>query len=104
MHIIILITTKDKKEAEKIAGELLNQKLAACTTIIEKIESRFWWQGRIDQAAESLLIVKSRKDLFRRIETTVKSIHSYDVPEIIAIDISAGSAEYLKWIDDNLRR
>ena len=104
MYIIIFITTKDKKEAGKIAEELLNKKLAACTTIIEKIESRFWWQGKIDQAKESLLIVKSRKDLFPRIEAAVKSIHSYEVPEIIALDISAGSAEYLKWIDDNLQR
>ncbi|MFH1169828.1 MAG: divalent-cation tolerance protein CutA [Chloroflexota bacterium] len=101
-HIIILITTKDETEAEAIARRLLEEKKAACVNIIPKVDSRFWWQGRIDSASESLLVVKTAARLLPEIINTIKSCHSYKVPEIIALPIVGGSREYLDWIDGSL--
>ena len=103
MHIIILITTKDKKEAEKISKLLIKNRLAACVNIVNGVKSLFWWQGKVDQAKEALLIVKSRKEKFVKIAKLVKANHSYDLPEIIAIPIVSGFKPYLNWINDSIR-
>ncbi len=103
MYIIILITAKDKKEADKIAQALIKNKLAACVNILPGVQSLFWWQGKVDQAKEALLVVKSRKEKFAKIAKLVKSVHSYDVPEIIAIPIVSGFKPYLNWIDESIR-
>jgi len=103
MHIVILITVSKKEEAKKIAAKLLKEKLAACVNIVDKVESFFWWQGKIDKAAESLMVIKSTKAKFRKIVKTVLSVHSYTVPEIIALPIIAGHKPYLDWIDDSFR-
>ncbi len=103
MHIIILITAANKKEAAKIAHALLNNRVAACVNIVDGLESLFWWQGKVDKAGEALLIVTSRKEKFQKIVKLVKSVHSYEVPEIIAIPIVSGFKPYLKWIDESLR-
>ncbi len=99
MHVVILVTAKDKKEAHKIANKLVAGKLIACANIINGIESVFWWDGKIDNAKEVLLVLKSRKSLVSKIIKTVKLVHSYSVPEIIALPIIAGNKDYLKWID-----
>jgi len=98
-HIIILITAKDKKEAEKIAKGLLEAKLIACANIINGVQSLFWWQGKIGSSKEVLLVLKTKKTLFNKISSKVKSLHSYQTPEIIALSILNGSEDYLNWID-----
>ena len=103
MNIVILITTKDVSEAQKISNQLLEKKLVACANIIEGIQSLFWWQGKIDSAKEVLLILKSQQRLFKKIVKTVKANHSYVVPEIIALPILDGNPDYLKWINESLR-
>ena len=103
MHRAIFITCPSKKEARTIARELIKRKLAACVNIIDRVESLFWWQGNVDSAKEVLLMVKSKKALFPRIVRAVKSKHSYDVPEIIAVPIVDGFAPYLRWIDESVR-
>jgi periplasmic divalent cation tolerance protein len=103
MYIVIFITASNKKEAKKIAEKLIKNKLAACVNIVNKIESLFWWQAKVDKASEVLLIVKSRKDKLAKIIAAVKSAHSYDVPEIIALPIIGGYKPYLKWINESLR-
>ncbi len=103
MHIVILITASGKKEAQAIAGRLVSAKLAACVNIVEKVDSVFFWQGKLDKAKESLLIVKSRRDKFSRIVKLVKSVHSYEVPEIIALPIIAGEKKYLRWLDEPVK-
>ena len=103
MYVVILITAKDKKEAQKIATGLIKAKLAACVNIVNKIDSIFFWAGKIDQAKESLLMIKSKKDKLPSIIKLVKSLHSYDVPEIIALPIIAADKSYLRWIDATLR-
>jgi periplasmic divalent cation tolerance protein len=71
--------------------------------MVEKIESLFWWQGKVDRAKEALLIIKSKKTKFPKIIKLVKSLHSYEVSEIIALPILGGNQEYLRWLDDSLR-
>lgn len=100
MHIVIFVTTSGKKEAKLIAARLIKNKLAACVNIIDKIESLFWWRGKVDASKETLLIIKSKKNKFAKIAQAVKSSHSYEVPEIIALPITAGYKPYLRWIDE----
>ena len=98
MYIVVLVTTKDEQEANAIAQKLLENKLIACANIIANIKSIFSWQGKMDQANETLLILKSQQKFFPRLVQAVKSVHSYDVPEIIALPIVEGSDDYLNWI------
>jgi len=103
MHIVVFVTASNKKEAQKIARGLLEKKLVACVNILDKLTSFFWWKGKIDKSAEALLIIKSRREKLTGIIKTVKALHSYEVPEIIALPIIGGEKDYLKWIDDSLR-
>ena len=99
MNIVVLITAKNEREAKKISSKLLEKKLIACCNIIKGVKSFFWWQGKIGSASEALLILKTKKNLFQKIINLVKKLHSYEVPEIIALPIIAGDKNYLKWID-----
>ena len=103
MYIVVLVTVKNEKEAQKIAAGLIKAKLAACVNIIDKVSSIFFWVGKIDQAKESLLVIKSKQEKLPKIIKLVRSLHSYEVPEIIAIPIIAGDRPYLRWIDAALR-
>jgi len=103
MYIVVLVTTKDKKEAQKITTSLIKSKLAACVNIVDKVNSIFFWAGKLDQAKECLLLIKSKKEKLPQIIKLVKSLHGYKVPEIIAIPIIAGDKSYLRWIDAALR-
>ncbi len=100
-YIVVLVTAKDKKEAGKIARGLLRAKLIACANIIEGVQSLFWWQGKIDSSKEVLLVLKTKKILFRKVLNQVKSLHSYQTPEIIALPLVAGSEDYLAWISSS---
>jgi periplasmic divalent cation tolerance protein len=102
MYIVVFITCANKKEAKDIASGLIKNRLAACVNITGDLESFFWWRGKTDYAREILLIIKSKKQKLSRIIKLVKSMHSYTVPEIIAIPVIAGNESYLKWIDDSL--
>ena len=101
-YIVILVTAKDKKEATKIARGLLEAKLIACANIIEGVQSLFWWQGKIDMSQEVFLILKTKKVLFKKVSAKVKSLHSYQTPEIIALPIVNGSKDYLGWISSSV--
>jgi periplasmic divalent cation tolerance protein len=103
MHVVVLVTAKNKKEAQKISLGLIKHKLAACVNIVDKVDSIFFWAGKIDRAKESLLVIKSKQVKLPKIIKLVRSLHSYDVPEIIAIPIIAGDKPYLRWIDAALR-
>jgi len=101
--IVIFVTTSSEPEAHKIADLLLSRRKAACVNIVPKVESSFWWQGKLDSAKESLLIIKTEASLLSEIVALVKTEHSYEVPEIIALPIIGGNEDYLKWIDDEVR-
>ena len=97
--IVALITTSSEEEARKIAELLVNEKKAACVSIVPGVDSVFWWEDKLDSARESLLLVKTRASLFPEIVELVKRMHSYEVPEIIPLPIISCSEDYLKWLD-----
>lgn len=105
MHefIQIMTTVEQQKDAEKIAHQLLHKRLAACVQIIGPIKSYFWWQDKIDRAAEYLCLIKSRRDLYSKAEEAIREVHPYEVPEIIAVPITAGADTYLQWLETELR-
>jgi periplasmic divalent cation tolerance protein len=85
-----------------IAKKLLNERLIACANITEGVESFFWWQGKIDKAQETLLVIKTARKNFGKIQKRIKGLHSYEIPEIIALPIIAGENNYLKWINKSI--
>ena len=99
-YLVVFITTSSYEEARKIADLLVSQRKAACVNIVPKVNSLFRWKGKIEDAEESLLVVKTRAKLFPDVVSTVKGIHSYEVPEIIALPIVDGNPDYLKWISE----
>jgi periplasmic divalent cation tolerance protein len=104
-YIIVLITTPNQETGEMIANTLLDKKLAACVNMIGSIFSFYTWKGDINRDEEMLLVVKSRAELFEsELVPAVQAVHPYEVPEIIALPILMGSANYLAWIDDVTRQ
>lgn len=99
-YITILITGSSEEEAGRIGKTLVEERLVACANIIPKIRSIFSWKGEICDENEVLMILKSKESLFQQIEERVKTLHSYDVPEIIALPIHSGSEDYLRWIEE----
>jgi periplasmic divalent cation tolerance protein len=102
-YIIVLVTTANKVEAEKIAQTLLKERLIACANILNPVTSLFFWSGKIDKAEECLMVMKSRRDLFAELAECLKGLHSYEVPEVLAIPIVEGSAAYLAWMGEMLK-
>jgi periplasmic divalent cation tolerance protein len=103
-YVVVIITTPNKEEAVKIVRSLLKEGLIACANIVGPVSSLFWWQGKIDEENEFLVFMKSHKSLFERLSERVKEIHSYDVPEIIALPIIEGSPTYLDWLKTSLQQ
>jgi periplasmic divalent cation tolerance protein len=99
-EIVVFITASDEKEAAKIAKALVEAKLAGCVNIVKDIRSIYSWQGKIEDEKEVLMIAKTRKLLFDSLMKRVKELHSYTVPEIIALPIIQGSEDYLKWLKE----
>ena len=89
--------------AGRISRKLVSARLVACVNVVDKIKSLFWWQNKVDSANEVLLIAKSSKQLMPEIVKQVKSLHSYKVPEVIAIPIAAGNKDYKNWINESIR-
>jgi periplasmic divalent cation tolerance protein len=101
--IVVLITAGSEEEATKISESLVDEHLAACVNIVSGIQSLFFWEAKTQTARESLLICKSRAPLLPSLISRVKALHSYSVPEIIALPIVGGSADYLAWIGETTR-
>ena len=97
-YIVILVTAKDKQEAEKITQALLDKHLIACGNIIGPVTSFFYWMGKVDRAEECLVVMKSRVDLFEEVAEHVRGLHSYEVPEVLALPIVEGSRAYFDWM------
>ncbi len=100
----MLVTTANKQEAENIVQTLLEEKLIACANIVGPVTSHFHWSGKVEKAEEFLVFMKSRLDLFDAVAAKVKSLHSYEVPEIVALPVVAGSAAYLGWLAVTLKQ
>ena len=102
-YVVFFITCAHYNEADKIARQLVARKLVACVNILLHSESVYWWQKKIERASEIMLIAKTKAANIDAVIKKVKELHSYKVPEIIALPIVAGSAEYLNWIDCSVK-
>ena len=100
-YIVIFVTVPNVKEGKKIAFGIINRKFVACVNIVPHLNSLYWWKNRIESSKEALLIIKTKKSLFNKVVREVKRLHSYDVPEIIALPVIKGNKDYLKWIDSS---
>jgi periplasmic divalent cation tolerance protein len=98
-RIVVLVTAGSEEEAHKIAELLVEERKAACVNIVPGVDSLFRWKGKTNSARESLLLAKTRTSLLPDIISLVQKAHSYEVPEIIALPITGGSEDYLKWLD-----
>jgi periplasmic divalent cation tolerance protein len=94
----VITTCNNAEQARGIAHALVEESLAACVNIVPQVQSVYLWQGSVQSDAEYLLVIKSRADKFAAIEARIKALHSYELPEIIAVPIMNGSAEYLAWL------
>jgi periplasmic divalent cation tolerance protein len=101
-YLQIFTTVEHKEDAERIAKTLVEKRVAACVQIIGPLTSYFQWQGKLDSAQEYLCVIKSRNDLFPVLETVIKSLHPYEVPEILATPITHGGRDYLNWLAEEL--
>jgi periplasmic divalent cation tolerance protein len=95
---IVFCTVPNRKEADRLARTLVQEKLAACVNIIPGISSIYRWQGKIEKSAELLLVLKTSAKRYPRLEKRIRALHSYTVPEILALPVDRGNSDYLKWL------
>lgn len=100
---VVLSTVGSEDEARKIAHHLVEHKLAACVNIVPKIESVYRWQGKVESNREYLLVIKTSLEKFPEVSKAIRELHSYELPECIALGIEDGSSDYLRWLDDSLK-
>ena len=101
--IVVLTTVEKPDDGERLARALVESELAACIQILPRMLSIYRWQGNIEQASEILLLIKTTLASFPRLEIVIKENHPYDVPEIIALPVEAGSSEYLNWLTSSVK-
>jgi periplasmic divalent cation tolerance protein len=99
-NIVVYVTAPGEEEAAKIARALVGERLAACANIIRDIRSIYRWEGKMEDDREVLMVIKTREELFDALSRRVKELHSYTVPEVIALPILKGSEGYIKWLEE----
>lgn len=100
--LVVLCTLPEQEVAARIAGILVQEQLAACVNIIPGLTSVYRWKGAVHQDNEVLLLIKSTAAVYPQLEQRIQALHPYELPEIIAVPIQTGQADYIKWINDNL--
>ena len=100
--LLVLTTCASADEAERLAGSLVEQRLAACVNTLGRVQSTYRWQGRVEREQESLLVIKTTEARLAEVERTIRERSSYDVPEVLAIPVHGGSAAYLGWLADSV--
>ena len=98
--IVVLVTAPSEDEAAKIARVLVEERLAACANILSGVRSIYRWEGKVEDAPEVLMVIKTREELFDTLDKRVRELHPYSVPEVIAVSIVNGSQAYLKWLHE----
>ena len=96
--IVVFMTAASREEADQLAEMLVNKRLAACVQILPEMESVYRWEGEVERQPEVLLIAKTLNSKFADLEIAVRALHSYEIPEIVAVPLTSGSAPYLKWL------
>jgi periplasmic divalent cation tolerance protein len=102
-YIQLFTTTEEKDDAERISREIVEKRLAACVQVVGPITSTYWWEEEIQKTEEWLCIMKTRSDLYHELEKAIRSIHPYEVPEIVALPIVSGSQSYLDWLEQEIK-
>ena len=102
-HVVVLMTAGSQEEAERIAATLVGERLAACVNVIPGVISIYRWEGEVKRDPEWLLVAKSRRNVLDDLVRRVQALHSYDVPEIVALPLTGGSEAYLRWVDTEVR-
>jgi periplasmic divalent cation tolerance protein len=97
--IVVLSTCSGEEEAVRIARALVEKRVAACVNIVPRIRSIYHWQGTIEDSAEALLVIKTRRAVFEQLRDELRAVHSYELPEVVALSLVDGAADYLEWID-----
>lgn len=103
-YLLIFSTAPNLQDAEKIAETLVTEQLVACVNFVTDIHSVYWWENAVQKEREVMMIMKTRRKHFKEVERRIKQMHSYDVPEIIAVPIQRSSEEYLNWIYTSVKR
>lgn len=103
-HAVVLMTAPDAAVADRIARALVDERLAACVSLVPEVRSVYRWEGRTEESREVLLVAKTRAVLFPSLEARVRALHPYDVPEIVALPLTDGSRPYLSWLDASVSR
>jgi uncharacterized protein involved in tolerance to divalent cations len=101
--LCVLMTAPDLKSARKLAGLIVRKKLAACVNVIPAIESHYQWEGKIEQSAEVLCIIKTSRTKLKDLESLILKHHPYDTPEILTLPLEGGNERYLNWLEDSLQ-
>ena len=102
--IVVLSTCSGEEEGERLARELVENRVAACVNVLPRLRSFYRWQGKVEDATECLLLIKSSRSRFDALRAALEKAHSYEVPEILALSVVDGSANYLNWLDENLEQ
>lgn len=98
---VVLVTCKDEDQADRIARDLLEKRLAACVNLVPQIRSLYVWQGKLEESREVMLVAKTRQDLVKRLEAAVRASHSYECPEIVSMPVDQGFEPYLAWVRES---
>jgi periplasmic divalent cation tolerance protein len=99
---LVFTTTSSQEEARRIANALVERRLAACVNIVSKIDSIYRWKGKVEEAQEFLLLIKTTESAVENLRDAIQELHSYEVPECIVLPIESGSEKYLNWIDESV--
>lgn len=99
---LVITTAASLAEAEKIAGTVVPERLAACANLLPQIDSRYWWEGRVRSGQEVMIFMKTTAERYPALESRIRGLHSYDTPEIVALPIVGGNPDYLRWIQGSV--
>jgi periplasmic divalent cation tolerance protein len=98
-NCLVYMTAETPREARDIGRALIEARLAACVNIIEGMKSLYWWEGRVEEGAETVVIAKTREDAVPRLTAKVKEMHGYDCPCVVSLPIEGGNPDFLSWIE-----
>ena len=101
-YVVVLTSTDSEEEARRIATHLVDRRLVACAKVAGPMLSSYWWHDKVETASEWQCWAKTRRDRYEQTERAIREMHSYEVPEILALPVLAGSTPYLRWIDDSV--
>jgi len=101
-YVVVLVTAPDMKVARRLARIALRARLVACANLVPRVESHYWWQGKIESSRETFLVLKTRRERLKQLERALMAAHPYDTPEFIAMSVAGGSPRYLAWVSDSV--